>query len=329
MYFRCKNCGGNVVYSPEKQKMYCPFCESEESGERAEGQTDALTLCPNCGGEVAVQEHTSATRCPYCDSYLIFNERVEGSYEPRMMIPFRMGKEACKQSLREKFKRCLFAPADFLSEARLNGMQGMYVPYWFYDYDTECRFQGEGMKVRVWRSGNTEYTENSFYAVSRRMEIRFERIPVDASEQMPDDVMDLIAPFDYKAMTDFDPKYMSGFYGEKYNMTSDRVESRARALVKEDASRLLKDSYGGYHTVRNASEDISVRNGSAAYGLLPVWKYIYRYKEQDYPFYVNGQTGKIVGTAPFSKGKFWVYTGTLWACLTMSMVLLQLILGLL
>ena len=38
MFFRCKNCGGNVVYSPERHGMYCPFCESGESGERAEGQ---------------------------------------------------------------------------------------------------------------------------------------------------------------------------------------------------------------------------------------------------------------------------------------------------
>ena len=100
MYFRCKNCGGNVVYSPERHGMYCPYCESEGSDERAEGQTEALTLCPNCGGEVEVQEHTSATQCPYCDSFLIFNERVEGKYAPRMLIPFQMGKESCKNSLR-------------------------------------------------------------------------------------------------------------------------------------------------------------------------------------------------------------------------------------
>ena len=54
--------------------MYCPYCESAESGERAEGHTDALTICPNCGGEVPVEQHTSATQCPYCDSYLIFND---------------------------------------------------------------------------------------------------------------------------------------------------------------------------------------------------------------------------------------------------------------
>ncbi len=329
MFFKCKNCGGNVVYSPERHGMFCPFCESEGSSQRAEGQTGSLTLCPNCGGEVAVQEHTSATQCPYCDSYLIFNERVEGQYAPRMMIPFQLGKESCKQFLRENFKRCRFAPTDFLSEARLNSMQGIYVPYWFYDYSVDCQFRGVGTKIRVWRSGDKEYTETSVYSVYRRMDIDFEKIPVDASEQMPDDVMELIAPFQYGQLTDFQPEYMSGFYGEKYNMESAAVEERARALMREDAGKLLRESYAGYSSVRPAREDISVKNARAAYGLLPVWKYIYRYREQDYPFYVNGQTGKIVGTAPFSTAKFWAYTGTLWGCATVALALLQVLLGLL
>ena len=200
MIFKCKNCGGNVIYHPEKKTMFCPFCESIQSQERAESPNGDLTICPNCGGEVKVEEHTSATQCPYCDSHLIFNERIEGAFEPKVIIPFQMGKEACKQALRDKFKKCLFAPTDFLSEARLNGILGIYVPYWFYDYDTDCHFRGEGTKTRVWRSGNTEYTETSYYEIVRDMDISFERLPVDASVQMPDDVMELIAPFQYGQM---------------------------------------------------------------------------------------------------------------------------------
>ena len=329
MYFRCRNCGGNVIYSPERHGMYCPYCESEESGERAESQTDALTVCPNCSGEVPVAEHTSAVQCPYCDSYLIFNERVEGRYAPQMIIPFQMGKESCKQSLRDKFKRCLFAPTDFLSEARLNSMQGYYVPYWFFDYDTTCSFQGEGSKIKVWRSGDKEYTETSIYAIHRSMDIYFEKMPADASEQMPDDVMDLIAPFQYGQMVDFQPKFMSGFLGEKYNMEAGEVEGRAKALMRADAEKLLRESYAGYHAVKTERQDITVKARKTIYGLLPVWKYIYCYQEQEYPFYISGQTGKIVGTAPFSKGKFMAYVGTLWACLTVSLTLLQILLGLL
>lgn len=327
MIFRCKNCGGNVVYSPEKKSMLCPFCDGEHSEERQDYRNFDMKMCPNCNGEVPVFEHTSATQCPYCDSYLILNERVEGEYTPKMVIPFKFGKEACKKAIRDKFSKCLFAPTDFLSEVRLNGVQGNYVPYWFFDYDTQCHFQGEGTKTRTWRTGNLQYTETSYYAIRRSLNIDFRKIPVDASVQMPDDVMDLMEPFDYAQLEEFKPEYMSGFYGEKYNMTSDLVESRAVKKRDDDVNDMIKGTYSGYGTVKTVSKNVNVGRSEVIYGLLPVWKYTYTYKDKTYPFYVNGQTGKIVGTAPVSAKKVWAYAGTLWACLTLILAFANGIMG--
>jgi hypothetical protein len=165
--------------------------------------------------------------------------------------------------------------------------------------------------VRSWTTGNTQYTETSYYDIVRDMDINFDKIPVDASIGMPDDVMDLMEPFDYKELQEFKPEYLSGFYSERYNMTSDLVESRAKAKMQEDAQKMLHDSYSGYSSVRKLGENISVTGSEVNYGLLPVWKYDYTYKGKEYPFYVNGQTGKLVGTAPISKAKVWAYAGTL------------------
>ncbi|MBE5883963.1 MAG: hypothetical protein E7291_06060 [Lachnospiraceae bacterium] len=327
MIFKCKNCGGNVVYSPEKRLMYCPFCESESSEERKDYNDRAMTLCPECGGEISVQEHTAATQCPYCDNYIILNERVEAEYLPKLLIPFRMGKEQCKQAIRDKFKKCIFAPTDFLSEVRLNSMQGTYVPFWFYNYMVQCDFQGEGTKIRSWTTGNIHYTETSYYNVVRDMSIDFAKLPVDACENMPDDIMDLMEPYNYAELQEFKPEYLSGFYAEKYNMLSDVTEPRARQKMTADANKLVQESYSGYSNVRTIQNHINITESRADYGLLPVWKYIYHYNDQEYPFYVNGQTGKIVGTAPISKKKVWAYAGTLWACLTLFLTLLNVIVG--
>ena len=59
MYFKCKNCGGNVVYSPEKHTMYCPFCESEKSEELDNGTSPEMAVCPNCGGEKSIHRRHS------------------------------------------------------------------------------------------------------------------------------------------------------------------------------------------------------------------------------------------------------------------------------
>ena len=87
--------------------------------------------------------------------------------------------------------------------------------------------------MRSWTTGNTQYTETSYYDIVRDMDIDFVKIPVDASVEMPDDVMDLMEPFDYKELQEFKPEYLSGFHSERYNMTSDLVESRAKAKMQE------------------------------------------------------------------------------------------------
>lgn len=323
MIFKCKNCGGNAIYSPEKKSMFCPYCDSINSEEKEEHIGQELRICPNCSGEVPVLEHASTTQCPYCDSYLIFDERVTGQYMPKKMIPFQMGKESCKQALRDKFKKNIFAPTDFLSEARLNSMQGIYVPFWFYDYNTNVDFVGEATKVKSWTTGSTRYTETSYYNVVRNMDIHFKGVPVDASIQMPDDVMDLVEPYTYAQLEDFKPEYLSGFFAEKYNMTADLVESRANQKMDSDAKQMLNESVAGYGSVKSVRKQIVVRDSSSWYGLLPVWKYNYKYKDKEYPFYVNGQTGKIVGTAPLSKTKIGVYSTTLWALMTAIMLLIN------
>jgi len=321
MIYKCVNCGGNVVYDPDSEKMHCPYCDSKDCEEERYDHAD-MSVCPDCGGAMKVLEHTSALMCEYCNNYVILDERVENQYLPNRMIPFKLGKDKVKELMKNKFKRILFTPTDFLSEARLNQIQGTYVPFWMFDYDTDCSLDAVGIKIRVWTSGNTEYTEKSFYHVERNMNIDYQDIPVDASIAMPDPIMDLMEPYDYSAMIPFTKKLMSGFYGEKYNMEAGTIECRAREKMEASAQQILRNSVSGYNKLMNENKNISVRRTERRYDLLPVWKYDYSYQGENYPFYINGQTGKIVGKVPISIKKVMAYSATLWATLTAGLLML-------
>ena len=39
------------------------------------------------------------------------------------------------------------------------------------------------------------------------------------------------------------------------------------------------------------------------YVYLPIWFISYRYRDKDYIFAMNGQTGKVIGEPPVSRGK--------------------------
>lgn len=215
MIYRCKNCGGNVIYHPDKKKMYCPHCGGENSEE--EIVSSVMTECANCGAPLEISDFTSACKCAYCGSYVILDEKVEGELKPHVILPFQISKEKAVELLRKEFQSRIFTPGTFLSEATLEGMEGVYVPFFLYDYLATYEYAGTGTKVRSWRRGNTEYVETSHYRVERDMDIDFEGIPVDASINMDDRIMDLMEPFDSKALKTFQKKYMSGFEGEFFS----------------------------------------------------------------------------------------------------------------
>ena len=65
MIFKCKNCGGNAVYHPDKKAMWCPHCDSLDSQERLD--TENMENCTNCGAPLEqIGEFTSALKCAHC-----------------------------------------------------------------------------------------------------------------------------------------------------------------------------------------------------------------------------------------------------------------------
>ena len=53
-----------------------------------------------------------------------------------------------------------------------------------------------------------------------------------------------------------------------------------------------------------ASSRFRLKNGRVKYAFLPVWLLSTQWNGENYLFAMNGQTGKLVGNLPVSKGKF-------------------------
>lgn len=324
MIYKCKNCGGNVVYHPDKKKMYCPHCEGLDSEE--EVKSSEMTVCANCGAPMEISPYTSACKCEHCDSYTILEERVEGERTPHLILPFKISREKAVKLLEKEFQSRFFTPMTFLSAATLEGMEGIYVPFFLYDYLATFDYAGTGTKVRSWRSGNTEYVETSYFRVERSLDIDFDKIPVDASINMDDAKMDLLEPFDAKALEAFQKKYMSGFQAEMYSEGLTELEPRAQEKARRDSEELLRESLSGYTTLQAERKHLNLQRQEAGYALLPVWVYYFNYHGQKYTYYVNGQSGKILGKTPISKGKILGYGTAVWAFLFTMLLFVKMIL---
>ena len=317
MIFKCRNCGGNSVYNPATGSMYCPHCESEESQEKLAGV--GLSQCGNCGAPLEADEHISAMKCPNCGSYHIFEERISGEYTPHLVLPFKITKEQAVAAIKAEFKKRFFTPKEYLSYASISKMEGMYVPFFMYDIHSDIRYRAVGTKVRTWTSGNYKYTETSYYQVERDMDADFRKIPVDGSVSMDNSVMDLMEPYDYRALVDFEDKYMSGFLAEKYSDDKQILSNRAHQKARSDSKALLRDTLSGYATLTQENEDINLAQRSEQYALLPVWVYEFDYRGKKYTYHVNGQTGKVIGKTPVAYPKLFAYTAAVFlGCLAIS-----------
>ena len=322
--YKCPNCGGNMLFDPQKKLLCCESCGStknpnefneSEVKEEDNGTEEGGVVnykCPSCGAELVTDEYTSATICAYCGSPNIIEDRLSSTFEPDRIIPFKYDRNYTIEAIRKWCNDGIFSPADLLRKSNLDKVTGIYVPFWLYDIYTNTDMSAEGTRVRVYRRGDTEYTETSRFDVYRNVDAEFDKIPADASKKMEDRFMDLMEPFNYGELTDFDMSYMSGYMAEKYNYSSKELSGRAIGRVDKYATELAKETISGYDSVSVLRSNVNSDIRNEEYVLLPVWIYKYRYNNQDYTFMMNGQTGKIIGKPPISKARvFGVYLSSM------------------
>ncbi|MBQ6362267.1 MAG: hypothetical protein IJJ25_14115 [Lachnospiraceae bacterium] len=259
--------------------------------------------CPSCGAELICDATTAATSCPYCNNPTIIPGQFAGTLKPDYIIPFKYNKEQAIARLKEHYKGKWLLPGVFTSQNHIQEIRGIYVPFWLYDGVAEgtARFNAE--KSHVFRRGKEEVTETDHYDVVRSGSLSFEKVPADGARKMPDDHMDSIEPYDYRELKPFSTAFLPGYLADKYDVSAKENIPRIEHRVKESLSNELMRTVKGYNAVHPAGEQIRMVQGKVHYALFPVWMLNTRWNDQDFLFAMNGQTGKMVGDLPVSKGK--------------------------
>lgn len=335
--YKCPCCGAALTFSGVQQKLSCSSCGNgfdiddvkqyneaireahQESFQWDESNQQTLSdeesagvcnySCPSCGGQIMGEQTTAATFCPYCDSPAIIGGNVSGSLRPDGVIPFRKTKEDAIAAFLQICKGKPLLPKDFTATARQEKIQGVYVPFWLYECDGSMYGQYKATRVRTWSDSDYIYTKTSHYMLIRNASASFCDIPMDGSSKMDDATMESIEPFDMNEAVDFNTAYLSGFLADKYDVEAKSGEERIRQRVGETFDDLFRSTFFGYDTVRPTNKLLNVNNSKARYMLLPVWMLHTRYKDKVYVFAMNGQTGKMTGTLPISKGRMWAWFG--------------------
>jgi len=339
--FPCARCGAQLRFRPGAAALVCDHCGFEnEIAPSAPGPWGGETLremdyedaiadrlgaedeeeirtahCEACGADVEFDPSTHAAECPFCASPLVTDTGASRHIKPKGVAPFQLNEGEARSAMRRWLGQLWFAPSELKDYARAGRpMQGVYVPYWTFDADTQTAYSGMRGDVYYVTQYVTVMQDGKPHRVARQVpQIRwsprsgrvrrwFDDVLVLASRALPKRYTDRLAPWDLAALQPYRPDYLAGFRAEAYTVRLEEGFAEARQIMDRVIERDVRFDIGGdrqqIHQMRTQIADVTFKHI-----LLPVWLAAYKYRGQTYRFVVNGQTGAVEGERPYSTWK--------------------------
>ncbi len=338
--YKCPNCDGELVFDPASQNYQCEYCmsrfsqqeleamkpdaaseqkaepapsaASSDGEDTAEGTREEAVVysCPSCGAQVVTDATTAATFCYYCHNPVVLSGRLSGEYLPDHVIPFAIDKEQARKRFLDYVHSRKFIPRAFFKKQQIEKLSGIYFPYWVYECELEGRLDAQARQVRVWRSGEMEYTETKTYAIERSGTVHLGGITKNALKKADHQLAQGVLPYDLNGKKEFHMGYLSGFQAEKRDIEQAFYAPEVGRETEGYGRQMLRDTISGYSSVSENSHTCKTKSEAWSYLLLPVWALTYKARNGKMYYYaMNGQNGNVYGELPVDYKKIGILSG--------------------
>ncbi len=328
--FTCPSCGAPQKFSPATGKLTCEFCGTQTD---INISTDIiyeynlnealLTLnknqnkviekkirCKKCGGSFTLTPYSISSNCPYCGTPAITDFIKE--ITPKSLLPFTLTHSQAQGLFKKWVGSRWFAPSAF--KKYLDGdntLTGYYLPYWTYDSDTVSRYRGLRGDIyyvtvtkTVVQNGRrrqirVQEPRINWTPASGTVYVSFDDVAIGASKTISRAILDSLEPWDTSKLVGFDKKYLSGFEAEEYTIGLDNGYEFAKAKMAYKIEQNIRHDIGGD---KQQIQSVQTQYNNTTYKnvLFPVWSASFQWKDKQYHYAINAQTGKVVGERPYS-----------------------------
>jgi len=330
--FPCDNCGADMTWDPEQDALACEFCGGSKPVPRGEGTIVERALedvgdaalgfglelrvakCANCGARVAFEGSSTAEQCVYCGSANVLDQEANrNALRPESLIPLDVARREVEESFRRWIAGRWFRPNALKKVGSFDAV-GVYVPFWTFDSKVHSSWSADA-GYYYWVTETYTTIVNGKPQVRTRQVRKIRWVPawgerddaydddlVLASRGVPQDLMAKLGDFDTGVLVPYRPEYLAGWRAEEYELDLEggwRVG--LKNVVDSQHARCAGDVPGDTHRdlrVQNRVFDVRWKHV-----LLPIWSLQYRFKRSTYTVLIHGQTGRIVGKAPYSVAK--------------------------
>jgi hypothetical protein len=325
----CRECRGVLLWDAAAQKLRCKDCGAlsavSDAGSIVEHDLEQALIerrargrigtgsrqvrCRECLAEVEVPDELHATRCEFCGSTMVLvQEAAADHYLPESMIPFAIDRAAAERAFRGWLGGLWLRPTNLRLASSLHALHGVYVPYWAFGCSVTSRYSADA-GYTYWVE-HREPNSNEVRRVARtrwqpcsgERHDRHDNHLVCASRGLAAELHGVAHRFELSGLLPYAPEYLLGFAAERYAVDLPASWQHARSEIEEiQDQRCAADVPGDTHRgLRTTHQIESVR---FKHVLLPMWIATYRYRGRLYRFLVNGQSGRVVGSAPSSAWK--------------------------
>ncbi|MCR6639583.1 MAG: hypothetical protein NVV82_11550 [Sporocytophaga sp.] len=331
----CKSCGAILKFAPGTNALQCEYCgtvneivisnDAEEILEldfnahadldlnlQGESHQISSVKCTGCGAESTLKPNVTADECAFCGTALVLkNAHIKTVLKPKSVLPFKIDKKQAYKDFGKWLGALWFAPNDLKKYAVSEKLDGIYLPYWTFDTNTQTDYTGQQGIDRY----ETEYyntIENGKTVTKTRTRVvtdwyyaagsvanSFDDVLINASHSLPRDYVEVLEPWDLDGLMPFNENYLAGFKSESYQVGLKDGFELAKRKIKGTIEDTIRRDIGGNHQ-RIHSTDTVYSNITFKHTLLPLWISSFRYRGKSYRFLINARTGETKGDRPYS-----------------------------
>lgn len=323
--FHCPACGAEAQWNPAKQALICPFCGTESPVQLSirEAHTEiaehdllealrgvgavrgwradkSSARCQSCQAISVFDAVTVGRRCDFCGStQLVPYEQTQDAFTPESLVPLKLSESQARDTIRGWYRRVWFAPNALRSKALTDTAKGVYLPYWTFDASAHAAWTAESGTYYYTREGGKQVRRVRWTPASGELSHVFDDALVSASTGVNAGLLRRVEPFPTGTLVPYDPGYLAGWTVERYQVDLAAAAVRARQQMEATLYQLCSSAVPG-DTQRNLNVRATFTNQRFKHILVPVWLMTYTLGATSYQVVVNGATGEVAGTRPWS-----------------------------
>lgn len=346
--FQCQQCGGAVAYDAGAGGLKCNYCghfqatqpppvgqamvreipieEGMRMAARGLGTPLTAVECQECGATVNVGQGAQTVTCRFCKSHKVLPHEATGALiRPESMVPFQVNRDGAVSTFQKWMAGLWFRPGDLKDLARVEEMSGVYIPFWTFDAQVYSQWRAEAgyhyqEQERDSEGNMRTVTKTRWEHASGQRRDFHDDVIVCASKGVPDSLVNRFRTWSTKELVPYDPQYLAGWAAESYAIDLPVAWQRGQADIESRQEDNCRRDIPG-DTNRNLRVDNQFSAVTFKHVLLPLWVAAFRYGDKPYAFLVNGQTGEVVGYAPWSVWKIALFILVIVAIITAIVIL--------